>query len=346
MVTVEIRESEIEDIFAQYPSLLRKTLRLPNELTLIARQMILPSGRLDLLYSSLSNLLLVELKVESFRESFLKQILSYRADLTTLQAKGEFVQGSLTPILLCTSVNKDSLMFARQKGVEAHVYDPAEVLIEFYNNAPLDTKYLTVRPSDKGIWRIGLINESLYLLEKPSTASEISLERNRSPKTMGNQLAFAVELDLVQRDRQKYLLTPRGRQYVEARDKHLATSGISKEQANLLRKFIITNPFYSGVSFGILTMTTCIFELSKNTYPVPLELVSRHFINAAGLRYRWDSTKAVDKGVKMYSNYAIDLGLVGKIGDSYFVTPGGLNFVLLLNMHKSLKLIENSSKID
>lgn len=48
----------------------------------------------------------------------------------------------------------------------------------------------------------------------------------------------------------------------------------------------------------------------------------------------------------MYSNYAIDLGLVGKIGEHYFVTPGGLNFVLLLNMHKSLKLIENAKRIE
>ena len=48
----------------------------------------------------------------------------------------------------------------------------------------------------------------------------------------------------------------------------------------------------------------------------------------------------------MYTNYEIDLGLVGKIGNNYFVTPSGLNFVLLLNMHKSLKLIENISRIE
>ena len=50
------------------------------------------------------------------------------------------------------------------------------------------------------------------------------------------------------------------------------------------------------------------------------------------------------KGVRMYTNYAIDLGLVGKVGNNYFVTPCGLNFVLLLNMHKSLKLIESTSR--
>ena len=93
-------------------------------------------------------------------------------------------------------------------------------------------------------------------------------------------------------------------------------------------------------------MAACIFELSKNTYPVPLELASRHFIAAAGLRYRWDTEKAIKHGVKMYSNYGADLGLVGRIGNTYFVTPSGLSFVLLLNMHKSLALIENTSKIE
>jgi len=93
-------------------------------------------------------------------------------------------------------------------------------------------------------------------------------------------------------------------------------------------------------------MTACVFELSKNTYPVPRSLLSRHFINAAGLHFRWNSEKAINKGVRMYSNYAIELGLLGKIGDRYFVTPSGLKFVLLLNMHKSLKFIESVVSIN
>ena len=68
MTTVEVRESEIEDIFAQYPLLLRGVLKLSHDIFLVARQKILPSGRLDLVYSHLSDLLLIELKVDSFVE--------------------------------------------------------------------------------------------------------------------------------------------------------------------------------------------------------------------------------------------------------------------------------------
>lgn len=190
------------------------------------------------------------------------------------------------------------------------------------------------------------MNQSLYLLEEFSTAQQTATMRGVSSKTVGNQLRLAEELGLVTKSGRRFSLTPLGEQFVRARDLQIPISTISAEQAALLRKFILANPFFSGVSFGILTMAGCIFELSRNTYPVPLELVSRHFISAAGLRYRWDTTKAIDKGVRMYSNYAIDLGLVGKIGEHYFVTPGGLNFVLLLNMHKSLKLIENAKRIE
>ena len=80
--------------------------------------------------------------------------------------------------------------------------------------------------------------------------------------------------------------------------------------------------------------------------PVNSEVISSHFISAAALRYRWDSEKAIGNGVRMYTNYAIDLGLVGKIGSNYFVTPSGVKFVLLLNMHKSLRLIENTRRIE
>ena len=66
MTTVEVRESEIEDIFAQYPLLLRGVLKLSHDIFLVARQKILPSGRLDLVYSHLSDLLLIELKVDLF----------------------------------------------------------------------------------------------------------------------------------------------------------------------------------------------------------------------------------------------------------------------------------------
>ena len=212
-------------------------------------------------------------------------------------------------------------------------------------NIPLDTKYLSVLPTDKGVWRIGLIMSSLVLANSISDTPRIARAKGCSVKTLGNQLRLAEELGLVQLRRQSVVLTFLGKDFLVRRDSDTAHDFLSAAQADLLRKFILSEPFFSGVTFGIITMVACVFELSKNTYPVPGSLLARHFISAAGLHFRWSRDKAINKGVRMYSNYAIELGLLGKIGDSYFVTPSGLKFVLLLNMHKSLHFIESIEAI-
>jgi hypothetical protein len=203
-----------------------------------------------------------------------------------------------------------------------------------------------VRPSDHGIWRIGLINEALYLARTHSTARQIATTKDQSQKTIGNQVRFAIELGLIEREGRNLKLTPYGEQYVGAKDPLIATNALSRGQASILRKFVLANPFFSGVTFGILTMASTIFELSRNSYPVPMSMVSRHFIDASGLSHYWDSEKSERHGVRMYTNYGVELGLIAKVGDRYFVTPSGFNFVLLLNMHKSLKLIENTNRIE
>ena len=67
---IEIRESQIEDVLVSTPVLSQQILMLKDEPRILVRQMILPSGRLDLLYTYQTHLLLVELKVVPFRKSF------------------------------------------------------------------------------------------------------------------------------------------------------------------------------------------------------------------------------------------------------------------------------------
>ncbi len=343
---VEIRESEIEDVFAQYPAILKRVLGISEDINLVARQKLLASGRLDLIYACLTDLLLVELKAEEFKKNFVHQVLSYRDDLHTLQRGGKFIHGNIVPYLVCPGFTPEARLFAERSGVQPRSYDPAAVLTEFYRNAPLDTRYLSVLPADKGVWRIGLSNQSLLLVEKLPQLHLIAEARAASPKTIGNQLRLAQDLGLAHIRPKRVKLSLYGEEFVRKADTTLPADTLSAGQADLLRKFILSKPFFSGVTFGILTIVACVFELSKNTYPVPLDLLSRHFISAAGLHFRWSKDKAISKGVRMYSNYAIELGLVGKIGSGYFVTPSGLKFVLLLNMHKSLKFIESLSGIE
>lgn len=337
----EVRESEIEDVFAQYPELLKRVLGISGEMHLVARQKALPSGRLDLMYAYTDHFLLVELKADSFKPIFLTQLLSYRNDLQNLQRQGGFIEAEIVPYLLCTSSSEEARQTAANRGVFLCPYSPSEVLLAFYRQAPLEMKYLSVLPTDKGVWRIGLTNESLALVVQLPRPRQIANARGCSIKTIGNQLRLAEELGLIRFNNNSVELSSFGNEFVQKRDPSVPHDTLSVEQAELIRTFVLSNPFFSGVTFGIFTIVSCVFELSRNTYPVPRSLLSRHFINATGLHFRWNREKAINKGVRMYSNYAIDLGLLGKIGDSYFVTPSGLRFVLVLNMHKSLKFIES-----
>jgi len=64
---MEIRETQIDDILISSPALMKETLRLDEEPRLIGRQIIVPSGRLDMLYayqSSISMLSCKNLKME------------------------------------------------------------------------------------------------------------------------------------------------------------------------------------------------------------------------------------------------------------------------------------------
>jgi hypothetical protein len=47
---IKVRESQIEDVFVNSPNLVKRILTLEDDPRLLVRQMITPSGRLDLLY--------------------------------------------------------------------------------------------------------------------------------------------------------------------------------------------------------------------------------------------------------------------------------------------------------
>jgi len=42
----------------------------------------------------------------------------------------------------------------------------------------------------------------------------------------------------------------------------------------------------------------------------------------------------------MYINYGVCLGLLGKSGDSIFLTPEGFRFTIQMQLHKSIKLLD------
>ena len=337
---LEIRESQVEDVLATHPHIAQSILELDEAPRLVARQMIVPSGRLDLLYATGRTLMLVELKVEDARPEFVTQVEHYAGDLRKLQDQGKLVAAPIDTILLCPTFRRDATQACNEAGVRAMTYSPEEVLSEFFRSLRPLAELIALRPTDLGLWNIHLIHRALYILESAKTARDIAPRIELSEKTVANHLRLAQELKLVERAGNGFALSELGNEYVNARNPDMPPSNLSEAQAAVLRGFIVKDPFASATIFGIFSMVEVIFNLARNSYPVSRELVISHFREATGKLFEWSEAKTAYHGTRMYSNYAIELGLLGRSGDELYLTPDGIRFILLLQLHKSLKMID------
>jgi len=103
------------------------------------------------------------------------------------------------------------------------------------------------------------------------------------------------------------------------------------------------NPFESSVILGIASVVEAVFALAKNTYPVPMPQLIEYFSYHAGKHFDWQTRKARYNATRMYSNYAADLGLLAKSGESVYITPEGFRFTVQMQLHKSLKMMDSMS---
>lgn len=338
---MEIRESQIEDVLVAAPLLTRRILQLSEEPRLLARQMILPSGRLDLLYAYKTNLLLLELKVVPLKQEFIKQVFDYRSELTDFQVKGKLIQGKIQSYLICPFISARLANQALNQNIFCVEYSPEEVLQFFYTHFIPIASFAEKKPIDIGIWNLHLIHEFIYLLEQTDSVKELQSLIGCSSKTLYNKIKFASELRLIdwKPNKDEILLSNLGIEYVRAKDS-LFPQGLSEKQATMLKSFVMKNPYESPVILGIASIVESVFTLAKNTYPVPLEHLIQYFTYHSGKHYDWKTEKAKFNGAKMYSNYATDLGLLAKSGETIYLTPEGFRFTIQMQLHKSLKMTE------
>jgi len=340
---MEIRESQIEDILVSAPVLTKNILRLEEEPRLLSRQMLMPSGRLDLLYAHRTDLLLIELKAVPFQSRFLRQLSGYTAALLKLQKQGQLLQGPIYPYLLVTQVTEDQVRSATASHIECVVYDPAEVLEYFYNNMKPIALFTQTKPIDIGIWNIHLIHKLLYPIEDGiRSVKHLRKHIGGSPRTLYNKIKFADELRLIywSPNDDPVSLTSLGQQYCESKDPILP-SRLSEGQAELIRSFVMSNPYESSVILGIASAVEAVFALAKNTYPVPMANMTAYFTFHAGKYFDWQTDKAKYNATRMYSNYATDLGLLAKTHDNLYLTPEGMRFTVQMQLHKGIKLVES-----
>lgn len=337
---MEIQESQIEDILVNAPALTKKILSLDENPFLLSRQMPLQSGRLDLLYAYKADLLLVELKITRFNRKHIQQVLDYKNDLLLYQKNGRLINGNIIPYIVCTAVNDVQRELSNSYGIRCIDYNPEMALKYFYDNLPPIASFSEVKPIDIGIWNLHLIQEIVYLSEKTNNLKVLHNLVGGSRKTLYNKIKFAHELRLIDWSphSENYSLTLLGKNYINGKDA-LYPHKLSETQCKLIRDIIIKNPYESAVLLGIASVVESVFSLSRNTYPVPMPQLFEYFTYLSGKYFDWKTEKAKFNATKMYSNYAIDLGLLAKTGDSIYITPQGFRFTIQMQMHKSLKLV-------
>ena len=71
-----------------------------------------------------------------------------------------------------------------------------------------------------------------------------------------------------------------------------------------------------------------------------MDHLCEYFTFHSGKFFDWQTTKAKYSATRMYSNYAVDLGLLAKTEQSVYLTPEGFKFTIQMQLHKSLKLMD------
>jgi hypothetical protein len=145
------------------------------------------------------------------------------------------------------------------------------------------------------------------------------------------------------RERDKhYFLTDIGDQYMQDCNSVLIDQ-LNEKQIEILKNFVADDPFYSSTVFGIYSVVESAFLLSRNSYPIELLDLRKMFQNISGKVKEWQAEKSLSTATYTFLNFAIDLELLGKIGQQIVITPMGFRFILMLQLHKSIEMIESLS---
>ncbi|MEO8399745.1 MAG: hypothetical protein ABI550_08040 [Ignavibacteriaceae bacterium] len=341
-----ISENQVEDALIANTFYLRKLLNLSDNLKLIARQLRLKKGeqRLDFLLLDRKDLCLVELKITKFSGSFLTQILGYREELLFLQSQGELISGNIKSFLLITQATLEQVKEAKENNIELVVYDPLEVLKNYYQNLSVIAPFLNIKPNDYGVFNLVLMNRTLIQLSNgKSTQAEISKIIKLSKGSVHNHLKVAKDFGLVRERNKNYFLTDLGDQYLFNINKEILIERLNHNQIETLKKFIAKDPFYSSSVFGIYSIVESAFILARNSYPIEFSELSKVFQIISGKVNEWQANRALSTATYTFMNFAIDLDLLGKIGKKVVITPAGFRFILMLQLHKSIEMIEGLS---
>ncbi|PKN01857.1 MAG: hypothetical protein CVU77_02665 [Elusimicrobia bacterium HGW-Elusimicrobia-1] len=302
-------EKVIEDILTTDKSILAEILSLNfSDLSLIARQRTVPSGKLDMLYLHKDKILLLELKVVPFYKEIIHQINGYERDLVEIQRQNKLIDAKIRKIIIVTFAKESDYKLCGENQIDLITYSPEVVLSRYYENFKELSSFLKIQSGDFGVVRLGLLKNALTHLFNGHVIGEICRFENRSEKTIRNKLSVAILLNLLGKHKKSFFLTDLGNQFLESGEKIL-DDRMNQEQIELISSFVKENPFYSSITYTILSFVESVFVLSKNIYPVPMADVRDYFVKSVGKAGTWRTPKSKNTASYIFSNYACEFGV-------------------------------------
>lgn len=339
---LNLSEKVLEDIFTIDKSIISEILNLNySDLSLLARQKQVDSGIIDLLYLWKDELILIELKSVPFYYDVINQIEGYFNDLVVLQNVNKLINAPIRKIILVPSAHQKHHISCNVRNIDLIVFDPQKVLLRYYENFKEFSNFLQIQSGDYGMVRLGLLNSTLKFLGEGFNIKEISEQENKSEKTIRNRISVAIHLNLVGKFKKGFYLTEMGEKFTSVSDK--TDDRLSQNQRDIIQGFLKENPFYSSITYTIFSIVESVFVLSKNAYPVSKINLIDYFVKSVGKVSTWSANKSKETATYIFSNYAIELDLLAKVNNEFFITPAGIQAILLLQLNRSIKLIENKT---
>ncbi|MBK7986342.1 MAG: hypothetical protein IPK11_05360 [Ignavibacteria bacterium] len=340
-MTNPISEKVIEDILTSDKSIISDVISVHHsDLSLIARQKIVSSGKLDMLYLYKDEMLLIELKVVPFYAEIINQINNYEVDLTELQKQNKLIKSKIRKIILVTGAKPNDYRICTEHNIVILIYKPEDILSKYYENFKDLSAFLKIQSGDYGVVRLRLIKSTLIYLGEGIELKEICRIENKSEKTIRNKISIAQLLGLVNKFKNNFYLTDLGNEFVRMGE-NIIDDRLNDEQVELLSNSIKENPFFSSVTYSIFSLIETVFVLSKNAYPVSKDALVDYFVKLVGKTETWRTEKARDTATYIFSNYACELQFLVKVNNEFYLTPKGIQAILLLQLNRSIKLIES-----
>ena len=293
-----------------------------------------------MLYLYRDEVLLIELKVVPFYNGIIKQINDYEIDLIELQNQNKLIKAKIKKIIIVTSAKQNDYDQCTKDDIKIIVYKPEDILAKYYENFKELSTFLTIQSGDYGVVRLGLLKTALNHLSQGLSLKEISNLEGKSEKTIRNKISVAQLLNLVSKFKDSFFLTELGSQFVSLGDS-LIDDRLNQEQIELLSTFLKENPFYSSITYTIFSLIESVFVLSKNSYPVDKDSVKDYFVKSVGKTETWRANKSKETATYIFSNYACELEFLARVNNEYYITPKGIQAILLLQLNRSIKLIES-----